>query len=462
MRTFHTGGIFTANTGKIIYSPSSGNIQNFCLKNTKKLKTIYNEKVLFIKKHTLKIVLKQNNKKAFKINIPKHSLIFVKPNEKVYEKEILAEIPKWKNSLNKTDFFETKTEFGGKSYLKINLKKKKELWILKGNLIKQKKFFQIIFYKKPNNYKEKTKSYNNILIRKIIYYNKNAKYKNNNIYFEINKKDKKYLLILSKKDKKYLLKKKYIFSDQQKITFSIKKNQGQILHEKKHLIELQKGKIYKIKDKDKLTLKNNILIEKNSTIILNTLKTTKTKDIVAGLPKIEQLLEVKKNLNIKNNLNTKLKTYFNLYLTTFNNQKSAEKAIEKIQNNLKKKIHKVYKDQKVNISEKHIEIIIKQMTSKIIITTNINSNLLKGDILDRKKIEKINLTRNIKIEYEPILLGISKISLLNDSFISSASFQETVRILTKSAIMGKLDWLKGLKENIILGNLIPSGTGINN
>ena len=129
---------------------------------------------------------------------------------------------------------------------------------------------------------------------------------------------------------------------------------------------------------------------------------------------------------------------------------------------MKKKIHKVYKDQKVNISEKHIEIIIKQMTSKIIITTNINSNLLKGDILDRKKIEKINLTRNIKIEYEPILLGISKISLLNDSFISSASFQETVRILTKSAIMGKLDWLKGLKENIILGNLIPSGTGINN
>ena len=75
------------------------------------------------------------------------------------------------------------------------------------------------------------------------------------------------------------------------------------------------------------------------------------------------------------------------------------------------------------------------------------------------KIEKINWKLKNKIKYEPILIGISKISLSNSSFLSEASFQETTRVLTKSAIEGKIDWLYGLKENVILGNLIPAGTG---
>lgn len=464
MRTFHTGGIFTANTGKLIHSPANGETQNFNINATQKIKTIYNEKALFINKNKgVQVILKQNKKKAFRINIPKYSLLFIKPKEKIYEKEIIAEIPKWKNLISKTNFYATKTEFAGKSHLKINVKKNKELWILKGNLIQQTTLFQIILCK-INFFNKYKKNYKILTIKNIMNLNKNIKNKKHKKHFEINRKDIKNILILNQKERKFLKYKKKItkfLKEEQKMTINLKnKNQGQIIQEKQKLIEIRKGELYKIR-KEKLTTKNNVLLEKNSIILLNTLKTTKTKDIVEGLPKIEQLLEVKKNIITKNTLNNKLKTFFNIYLEKFNNKKAAKKAISKIQKILIEKIQKVYKEQGVNIAEKHIEIIIKQMTSKIIITENTNTNLLKGDILDSRKIEKINSTNNIKIKYEPLILGISRISLLNDSFISSASFQETVRILTKSAILGKLDWLKGLKENIILGNLIPVGTGKN-
>jgi DNA-directed RNA polymerase subunit beta' len=93
------------------------------------------------------------------------------------------------------------------------------------------------------------------------------------------------------------------------------------------------------------------------------------------------------------------------------------------------------------------------------ITENEASNLMTGEIIETTKIEKINRKLKNKIKYEPVLIGISKISLSNSSFLSEASFQETTRVLTKSAIEGKIDWLYGLKENVILGNLIPAGTG---
>ncbi len=99
------------------------------------------------------------------------------------------------------------------------------------------------------------------------------------------------------------------------------------------------------------------------------------------------------------------------------------------------------------------------MTSKVIITEKGDSNILTGEIMELNKVEKINKILEKKVQYEPILIGITKLSLSNSSFISEASFQETTRILTRSAVEGKIDWLYGLKENIILGNLIPIGTG---
>ena len=121
--------------------------------------------------------------------------------------------------------------------------------------------------------------------------------------------------------------------------------------------------------------------------------------------------------------------------------------------------------QDVTIADKHLEVIIKKITSKVQIITSGDSFLLPNEVIELKQIEYINSvlkeSKNLITTYQPILLGITKASLLSDSFISAASFQETTKILTAAAIEGKIDWLRGLKENIIIGRLIPVGTGYN-
>ena len=240
------------------------------------------------------------------------------------------------------------------------------------------------------------------------------------------------------------------------------KTSGQIAILNNEYINLKKGIPYLVSTSSTLRVKNNQLVEKDNTLFLTNYKTQKTKDIVQGLPKIEELLEIKKTKDLKTiekNPQTRLKKFFSYYQKKYENNIANRKSIEKIQKLLVKKIQFVYQSQDVNISDKHIEIIVKQMTSKVIIKEEGNSNLMLGEIIDINKIEKINKNLETSSKYEPILLGITKISLLNDSFISAACFQETTRVLTKAAIKGKIDWLTGLKENIILGNLIPIGSG---
>ena len=126
-------------------------------------------------------------------------------------------------------------------------------------------------------------------------------------------------------------------------------------------------------------------------------------------------------------------------------------------------IQSVYKSQGVTINDKHLEIIIKQMTTKVLITFEGDSPLLQKEVIDLYHIQYINkILKNENKQlayYVPLLLGITKAALNNPSFISAASFQETTRVLTKAAIEGRIDWLRGLKENIIIGHLIPAGTG---
>jgi len=127
------------------------------------------------------------------------------------------------------------------------------------------------------------------------------------------------------------------------------------------------------------------------------------------------------------------------------------------------KVQEVYITQGVVISNKHLEVILKQMTSKIQILRSSDTFLLPNEILELKQINYINeilkTSGRKKILFQPILLGITKASLLSDSFISASSFQETTKILTSAAIEGKIDWLRGLKENVIIGNIVPIGTG---
>jgi len=126
-------------------------------------------------------------------------------------------------------------------------------------------------------------------------------------------------------------------------------------------------------------------------------------------------------------------------------------------------IQEVYRLQGVKINDKHIEVIVRQMLQKVEVTKSGESTLLPGEQVDREELEaaneKLRAEGRQEAEAKPILLGITKASLQTRSFVSAASFQETTRVLTEAAVAGKVDRLEGLKENVIVGRLIPAGTG---
>jgi len=138
-------------------------------------------------------------------------------------------------------------------------------------------------------------------------------------------------------------------------------------------------------------------------------------------------------------------------------------GVESLANYLVREIQDVYRLQGVKINDKHIEVIIRQMLRKIEIAHSGDTALLRGEQLDRARVsdvnERIEQQGKIPARLEPVLLGITKASLATESFISAASFQETTRVLTEAAVRGLKDDLRGLKENVIVGRLIPAGTG---
>ena len=261
--------------------------------------------------------------------------------------------------------------------------------------------------------------------------------------------------------------------------------------------------------------KNGEFIEKGEVLGLLNFEKEITGDIVQGLPRIEELLEARKKKptnkylatnqkkslliqktsidssfefqklgttikeNDKINPHNLLKIYFNYYgmkkqffsskeecSTSYrlvNNYEASYRTFKKIQLLILNAVQSVYESQGVSIANKHLEVIIKQMTTKVLITHEGHTPLLPREVVDLYHIQYINeiieAHKKRPAYYVPLLLGITKAALNNPSFISAASFQETTRVLTKAAIEGRVDWLRGLKENIIIGHLIPSGTG---
>ncbi|KLD76381.1 DNA-directed RNA polymerase subunit beta' [Xanthomonas hyacinthi] len=139
-------------------------------------------------------------------------------------------------------------------------------------------------------------------------------------------------------------------------------------------------------------------------------------------------------------------------------------GVEPLAAYLVKEIQDVYRLQGVKINDKHIEVITRQMLRKVEITDQGNSKFLNGEQAERQRVIEENArlgNRNeLPAKYDPVLLGITKASLATESFISAASFQETTRVLTEAAVRGTSDTLRGLKENVIVGRLIPAGTGL--
>ena len=140
------------------------------------------------------------------------------------------------------------------------------------------------------------------------------------------------------------------------------------------------------------------------------------------------------------------------------------KGLRAAQDYMLREVQRVYRLQGVDINDKHIEVIVRQMLKKVRVEEKGDSEFLPGTMVDVLEFEDVN--KQLEAEGkepaagEQIMLGITKASLATDSFLSAASFQETTKVLTEAAIKGKVDHLKGLKENVIIGKHIPAGTGM--
>nr|QJF46666.1 RNA polymerase beta'' subunit [Zantedeschia rehmannii] len=188
-------------------------------------------------------------------------------------------------------------------------------------------------------------------------------------------------------------------------------------------------------------------------------------DITQGLPKVEQVFEVRSIDSISKNLEDRVKCWNEcipkILGIPWGFLISAELTIAQSRISLVNKIQKVYRSQGVQIHDRHIEIIVRQVTSKVLVSEDGMSNVFSpGELIGLLRAERAGRVLNEAIRYRAILLGITKASLNTQSFISEASFQETVRVLSKAALRGRVDWLKGLKENVVLSGIIPAGTGL--
>ncbi|AFY68767.1 DNA-directed RNA polymerase subunit beta' [Thalassoporum mexicanum PCC 7367] len=284
------------------------------------------------------------------------------------------------------------------------------------------------------------------------------------------------------------------------------------------------GRPYLISPGAVLQIDNADLVQRGDILAFLVFERAKTGDIIQGLPRIEELLEARKpkemcvlaqragtvqvtyfeddNFELKileadgtlteysinpgqslivsdgqqldaaepltdgpSNPHDILDIFFNIHKEKVGIKEAALISLQKVQEFLVNEVQTVYQSQGVDISDKHIEVVVKQMTSKVRIDDGGDTTRLPGELVDLHQVEQINeameITGGAPAEYTPVLMGITKASLNTDSFISAASFQETTRVLTEAAIEGKSDWLRGLKENVIIGRLIPAGTGFN-
>jgi hypothetical protein len=237
---------------------------------------------------------------------------------------------------------------------------------------------------------------------------------------------------------------------------------GQIIHFNSKKITLRKAEIFSISPQAILHAYNGHCIMQNAPVMTLPFETLKTGDIVQGIPKVEQYLEARTTIRGRlflNSLPFLLYAIYQRYLSKLQMDKAVRQSILKIQQILVDGVQRVYRSQGVSIADKHLEVIVRQMTSKVKITYGGQTGFFSGEFVELEFIERVNDFLRVKVRYEPIVLGITRASLEVDSFLSAASFQQTTKVLTRAALENKKDFLKGLKENLLVGNLLPAGTG---
>lgn len=237
---------------------------------------------------------------------------------------------------------------------------------------------------------------------------------------------------------------------------------GQIIHFNDRLLTIRKGQCFLVSPGGMVHMSHESFVQKNQPILTLPFQTFKTGDIVQGIPKVEQYLEARTTQSGRfyvQSLPVLMQSLFEHYMSEYPLQKAARQTVLKIQQLIVDGVQRVYRFQGVSIAEKHLEVIVRQMTRKVQIIYGGQSGFFPGELVDLDLVEKLNPLLTIPIIYEPVVLGITRASLEVDSFLSAASFQQTTKILTVSALLKKYDFLKGLKENLLVGNLIPAGTG---
>ncbi len=299
---------------------------------------------------------------------------------------------------------------------------------------------------------------------------------------------------------------------------------GQVVQVNNDSVTLRLARPYRVSAGAVLQIDHGDLVQRGDNLVLLVFERAKTGDIIQGLPRIEELLEARKpkeacvlarrpgeaqvvyeqdetvdvkviesdgvvadypvgpgqNAIVSDGQQVKvaqaltdgpanpheiLEIFFNYTLEGNGVYEAALVGLQQAQAFLVNEVQSVYQSQGIDISDKHIEVIVRQMTSKVRVDDGGDTTMLPGELVELRQIETVNeamaITGGAPAQYTPVLLGITKASLNTDSFISAASFQETTRVLTEAALEGKSDWLRGLKENVIIGRLIPAGTGYN-
>nr|YP_010284475.1 RNA polymerase beta'' subunit [Caryocar glabrum]UKQ56216.1 RNA polymerase beta'' subunit [Caryocar glabrum] len=206
------------------------------------------------------------------------------------------------------------------------------------------------------------------------------------------------------------------------------------------------------------------ILYEGDTLVTFIYEKSRSGDITQGLPKVEQVLEVRSIDSISINLEKRVEGWNRCIRRILGIPWGffidAELTIMQSRISLVNKIQKVYRSQGVQIHNRHIEIIVRQITSKVLVSEDGMSNVFSpGELIGLLRAERTGRALEEAICYRAVLLGITRASLNTQSFISEASFQETARVLAKAALRGRIDWLKGLKENVVLGGMIPVGTG---
>jgi hypothetical protein len=237
---------------------------------------------------------------------------------------------------------------------------------------------------------------------------------------------------------------------------------GQLVHIDSTRVILRRVYPYAVSHGSSLLVEHGQFIEKDT--LFGTLVSLESNagDIVQGLPKVDELLEAREPPHkILTSVHAQLAHLFLFYKKTYGVREGCRRSLKKIRRVLVDEVQAVYGSQGVFISDKHIEIVVRQMTTKVLIIDPGPTGLLPGDVVDLRRVEHLQSNGVFaNVNYRPILLGITRAALTADSFIAAASFQETKRVLARAAVEGRIDWLTGLKENVILGRLIPAGTGL--